>query len=577
MDQCHPAFYTAPMARPNRQQILTAALKALLAAVETNALVKGATTFVAELSTAAKSLPPEQRNTLADATADELRDALVQLDIVLHNAAYAAVGVDRILESLTDVQRHLASELREMRTELQKLRELTVKLQEAQAHEQQRAAMLTRSVEGVRMLAETTHRYAPSPELQRIVDKLQQALTEYDARFGQVALSEEDTLDLRLAQATVENAHRCFDKALELVTDADVKAEEAALTDQLERVITVHRVRADAFFGKADWEKAPSHYQRIRVLRPEDLNAVTGTGICLAQLGRLPDAFEYFDAAVELFTRLVEQEGRSELANDLAMSLNNRGNALKDQGKLVEAMADYNKAVEIHTRLVEQEGRSDLANELAASLNNRGNALKDQGKLAEAMADYNKAVEIHTRLVEQEGRSDLANDLAGSLNNRSNALKDQGKFADAFADCDKAVAIYTRLVEKEDRSELANDLAGSLNNRGTALSGLGKLAEAMADFDKAVAIRTRLVEQEGRSELANDLAVSYFNRAITLMFLARLENALADAEKAVTIFSVLVHNKGRAELSPRLENAEKLRAMIRKAIEDRDQGTSDAE
>ena len=530
MDQCHPAFYTAPMARPNRQQILTAALKALLAAVETNALVKGATTFVAELSTAAKSLPPEQRNTLADATADELRDALVQLDIVLHNAAYAAVGVDRILESLTDVQRHLASELREMRTELQKLRELTVKLQEAQAHEQQRAAMLTRSVEGVRMLAETTHRYAPSPELQRIVDKLQQALTEYDARFGQVALSEEDTLDLRLAQATVENAHRCFDKALELVTDADVKAEEAALTDQLERVITVHRVRADAFFGKADWEKAPSHYQRIRVLRPEDLNAVTGTGICLAQLGRLPDAFEYFDAAVELFTRLVEQEGRSELANDLAMSLNNRGNALKDQGKLVEAMADYNKAVE-----------------------------------------------IHTRLVEQEGRSDLANDLAGSLNNRSNALKDQGKFADAFADCDKAVAIYTRLVEKEDRSELANDLAGSLNNRGTALSGLGKLAEAMADFDKAVAIRTRLVEQEGRSELANDLAVSYFNRAITLMFLARLENALADAEKAVTIFSVLVHNKGRAELSPRLENAEKLRAMIRKAIEDRDQGTSDAE
>ena len=52
-----------------------------------------------------------------------------------------------------------------------------------------------------------------------------------------------------------------------------------------------------------------------------------------------------------------------ELADELALTHNNRGGTLSAQGRLDAAIEDFEKAIEILTRLVEQEGRSDLANE----------------------------------------------------------------------------------------------------------------------------------------------------------------------------------------------------------------------
>ena len=97
------------------------------------------------------------------------------------------------------------------------------------------------------------------------------------------------------------------------------------------------------------------------------------------------------------------------------------------EGKLTEAIRDFDEAIKIYTRLVEQEGRTELANDLAGSLYNRGIALIVEGKLTEAIRDFDEAIKIYTRLVEQEGDTELANDLAGSLNNRGNALRVQAE------------------------------------------------------------------------------------------------------------------------------------------------------
>ena len=79
-------------------------------------------------------------------------------------------------------------------------------------------------------------------------------------------------------------------------------------------------------------------------------------------------------------------------------------------------MEDFNKAVAIRTRLVEQEGRTELRNDLAASLANRSIVLEGVGRFSEAVDDLDKVVAIRTDLVEQEGRQDLGNSLAnGSL------------------------------------------------------------------------------------------------------------------------------------------------------------------
>ncbi|MHC4405056.1 MAG: tetratricopeptide repeat protein, partial [Planctomycetota bacterium] len=97
-----------------------------------------------------------------------------------------------------------------------------------------------------------------------------------------------------------------------------------------------------------------------------------------------------------------------EPANDPAASHNKRGDALCDQGKLDEAIKEYEKAIEIYTRLVDEEGQAELANDLAASHNKRGYALGEREKPDEAIRDYQKAIEIYTRLVHEEGRADLA-------------------------------------------------------------------------------------------------------------------------------------------------------------------------
>jgi tetratricopeptide (TPR) repeat protein len=91
------------------------------------------------------------------------------------------------------------------------------------------------------------------------------------------------------------------------------------------------------------------------------------------------------------------------------------GTSLCQKGKLDEAIQDYNRAIDIYSRLVEEEGREELASYLAMSLTNRGVSLCQQGKLDEAIQDWEKAVGMLTRLVEHEGRGQLASPLVRTL------------------------------------------------------------------------------------------------------------------------------------------------------------------
>jgi tetratricopeptide (TPR) repeat protein len=54
------------------------------------------------------------------------------------------------------------------------------------------------------------------------------------------------------------------------------------------------------------------------------------------------------------------------------MALMNKGNALSDLGRLSEAIDCYDEAIEIYRRLVEVEGRVELANYLADGAGEQG-------------------------------------------------------------------------------------------------------------------------------------------------------------------------------------------------------------
>ena len=86
---------------PKTTKALEAALKAVLGASNTAWSIKGAATFVAELSPIFDRLPDDQRAALAQATGQAIRDALNILDIASQNAALSAVGVETLLKRVT--------------------------------------------------------------------------------------------------------------------------------------------------------------------------------------------------------------------------------------------------------------------------------------------------------------------------------------------------------------------------------------------------------------------------------------------------------------------------------------------
>ena len=109
-------------------------------------------------------------------------------------------------------------------------------------------------------------------------------------------------------------------------------------------------------------------------------------------------------------------------------------------GRLDEAVAACDAAITILTDLVEQ-GRAELAGELAEALGNKGGALAQLGRLDEAVAAYDAAIAIRRELVEQ-GRAELA--ATRALMSKGDALDGSGRLDEAVTACDEAIAILPR-------------------------------------------------------------------------------------------------------------------------------------
>jgi len=90
--------------------------------------------------------------------------------------------------------------------------------------------------------------------------------------------------------------------------------------------------------------------------------------------------------------------GARRVANDLALAITNQGVALRSLGRLEAALAAYDEAIRIRRRLVEEEGRGELASNLAVALYNLALAREDQGH-PQALAAAREAREIWERLV----------------------------------------------------------------------------------------------------------------------------------------------------------------------------------
>ncbi|MDW8027854.1 MAG: tetratricopeptide repeat protein [Armatimonadota bacterium] len=145
------------------------------------------------------------------------------------------------------------------------------------------------------------------------------------------------------------------------------------------------------------------------------------------------------DMAREIALKAVN-EGRVELANDLAGAIMNKGVALQSLGRISEAIGCYEEAIAIRRRLVEEEGRVELANDLAKAIMNKGLALKQLGEWQKALECYNEGIGWWERLVEA-GMTHLVPDLIKGFTIRFDLHRWLGNWGEAAEDV-KRVLIY---------------------------------------------------------------------------------------------------------------------------------------
>jgi tetratricopeptide (TPR) repeat protein len=134
----------------------------------------------------------------------------------------------------------------------------------------------------------------------------------------------------------------------------------------------------------------PDAATRISLTKPSPESYYTVNG-WLRAFGYLDENIRINGLVIQAYVRLIEQEGRRELRNNLASCYNNRGLALAAQGHLKEAIDDYGRAIEIREGLVE-EGQRHILGSLLQTLGSRCRHAKELGDPAKATQGANEAM-----------------------------------------------------------------------------------------------------------------------------------------------------------------------------------------
>ena len=190
-----------------------------------------------------------------------------------------------------------------------------------------------------------------------------------------------------------------------------------------------------------------------------------------------------YDLAVQYFTRVIQAGEFSQ--KDLAITLNNRGNAYRKKGLYDRAIKDYDAAIR-------------LKPDLAMAFNNRGNAYGDKGLYDRAIKGYDTAIRLKP-------------DYPEAFFNRGNAHRDKGLYDRAIKDYDTAI-------------RLKPDFAEAYRNRGSAYSTKGLYDRAIKDYNKAVRIKP-------------DFAGAYKGLGTTRFYSGHFPEAARDFKRSLSIDS----------------------------------------
>lgn len=199
-----------------------------------------------------------------------------------------------------------------------------------------------------------------------------------------------------------------IEKLIKLYECADYKS----LEKQCQRLIKIHgddeqllQLLATAYLSQNDFINAYELLSKLVAMNPGNSDHHNNLGIALKQLGKLSDAANHFNTAIQLNDK-----------NDNAYI--NLGTTLLEQDDIAGAITNYQRALSIN-------------NNNAVGHVNLGNALRAQIKHTEAIDEYNKAIELDPKLVDAYSNLSICYREVGARDesldsiNRGMAINDQ--------------------------------------------------------------------------------------------------------------------------------------------------------
>ncbi len=221
------------------------------------------------------------------------------------------------------------------------------------------------------------------------------------------------------------------------------------------------------------------------------------------------------------------EEGRRELANDLASVDNNLGLALASSGDLAGAVAAYQRAREVRARLVEEEGRHHVLPDLCMTLYNLLQALAkgEDGRAGEWLGEACAHVAMLALRYREAGFERLPAPWLAELRDAVGLAAAQEGLEEMVA---RPLQVFAMELGADPMSQVLDRMAAGFQHAG----------EAERAARAAAALATSLDERVGLGELPGPLA-------------ARLGRVLGLAREAIRDGSV--PQPAASELKPVVE------------------------
>jgi tetratricopeptide (TPR) repeat protein len=237
--------------------------------------------------------------------------------------------------------------------------------------------------------------------------------------------------------------------------------------------------------------------EKEQLLRKLDL------GSLYAQVYKYDKAFEYFNSAEEIASRLGDKEG-------LSKSLSGEGYIFRIRGDYTAALEKYEQSLKMREELGDREG-------VAKSLHNIGIIYQNRGDYAAALEMYEQA----RKAFEEIG--DKAN-VAKALHQVGNIYYVKGEYASALEMYEQSLKIAEELGDRA-------GVALSLGQIGNIYYDKGEYAAALEKYERARKVFEEIGDRKNAAGVLHQVGMIYHDKGEYAAALEKYEQSLKIKEE----------------------------------------------